>query len=161
MEPATLNRQPEQLSQQEIEQLLAQVATEESQAVIHRGNGTKDRQPRQQFQPHDFRAPGFLAASQWRRLRREQQDYVNSLAGRLSNHLRLEVVLRLAQLETRACRAVLEGLAEPTHLALFKLEPLRGICLLEIPPQARFDDRGPPDGRAGPKRDAQPGFERD
>jgi flagellar motor switch protein FliM len=134
MDLETAKPEAEVLSQAEIERVLAQVAQEESQTLILKSDGTKDRWPKHLVAGHDFRAPAFLAPNLWRRLRREHQDFAESLAGRLSSYLRLDTAVRVAGLERTPYRDFIPTLAEPTHLALFKLEPLRGICLLEMHP---------------------------
>jgi flagellar motor switch protein FliM len=125
---------PEILSQEEIERLLTQVADEASHATIHRGDGLREKRPRESLPTHDFRAPAFLTQQQWRKLRLEQEDFVRSLSGRLTNYLRLEVSLRISRLETMAYRDLVTSRTEPSHFVLFKLEPLRGICLMEMSP---------------------------
>lgn len=82
---------------------------------------------------HDFRQPQFLTAAELRRLRLRHEDFVRSLGARLSIYLRLEFGLSLVKLHTVSYRAFTGALANPTHISLFKVEPLRGIGLLEIP----------------------------
>lgn len=125
---------PDLLNQEEIERLLAEVVAEESHATVLKTDGSREKHPKQTLQAHDFRAPGFLSPRQWRQLRLEHESFVNSLAGRLSNYLRVEMSLRLSRLETAPYRDFACNLPEPTHVALFKLEPLPGICLLETHP---------------------------
>jgi flagellar motor switch protein FliM len=42
----------------------------------------------------------------------------------------------MSRFETSHFQQFVEGLANPTHLTLFKLEPCRGICLLDLPLRA-------------------------
>lgn len=85
--------------------------------------------------PYDFRHPVFLSASDLRRLRLRQEEFSRALAARLSIYLRLEFALQLTALEMIPYRRFCDGLPQPTHLSLFKIEPLRGLGLLEIPPR--------------------------
>jgi flagellar motor switch protein FliM len=62
-----------------------------------------------------------------------QEEFANSLASRLSLHLRLDFLLKLSSLQTVAYGKLAQGWQNPTHLTLFKVEPLRGISVLEIP----------------------------
>ena len=62
-----------------------------------------------------------------------QEEFVSSLASRLSLYLRLEFTLKLVSLQTVAYGKVAQSWQNPTHLTLFKVEPLRGISVLEIP----------------------------
>jgi flagellar motor switch protein FliM len=89
-------------------------------------------------QPHDFRNPQLLSARDLQKLRLHQTEFVNSLASRLSVFLRLEVILRLAGLQTVLYQKLAHGWANPTCLTLFKAEPARGVGILEIAPRLGF-----------------------
>jgi flagellar motor switch protein FliM len=82
----------------------------------------------------DFRNPMLLSPGVLRKLRLHQEEFITELSTRLSMYLRLEVSLKLAGLQTISCQKLTQGWTNPTHLTLFKLEPLRGISVLEIPP---------------------------
>ncbi|HEY3857456.1 MAG TPA: flagellar motor switch protein FliM [Verrucomicrobiae bacterium] len=84
-------------------------------------------------QPCDFRTRMLLAPGELRKLRMHQEEFANSLASRLSLHLRLDFLLKLTDVQTVAYGKVAQGWQSPTHLTLFKVEPLRGISVLEIP----------------------------
>jgi flagellar motor switch protein FliM len=86
------------------------------------------------FKP-DFRQPSFLSATDLRKLRMRHDDFANALAARLSIHLRMEFVLHITKLQTLSFKRFVESLTSPTHIGLFKLEPLRGIPLVEINPR--------------------------
>ena len=83
--------------------------------------------------PYDFRQPTFLAPAELRRLRFRHEDFVRSLSARLSIYLRLEFALSLTKFHTLGYRQFAEALPNPTHLTLFKAEPLRGVGILEVP----------------------------
>ena len=86
-------------------------------------------------QAHDFRGAGVLSQGQARALKTHQDDFAASLASRLSLFLRLDVAAKLAGLQTVLYQKMTQGWAEPSYLTLFKIEPLRGVCILEIPPR--------------------------
>jgi flagellar motor switch protein FliM len=83
-------------------------------------------------QPYDFRNPMLLSARELRKLRIHQEEFVQSLAARLSIHLRSEFSLELTGLHTIAYQKMAAGWAFPVHLTLFKMEPLRGVSILEV-----------------------------
>lgn len=85
--------------------------------------------------PHDFRNPAFLTEAELRRLRLLHEDFVRSLATRLSLHLRMECALKLAGLTTAAFADFTESLPGPTHIGLFKVEPLVGIGVVDLNPR--------------------------
>jgi flagellar motor switch protein FliM len=121
----------EVLSQSEVEHLLAQVAAQEQAAATKPEE--KDAGAQDGVRPFDFRQPAFLSPADLRRLRLRHEEFIRSLSARLSIYLRLEFGLRLAQLHTVSYRKFTHSLPQPTHLSLFKAEPLRGVGLLEIP----------------------------
>lgn len=78
--------------------------------------------------------PTLFTAAELRRLTADHEVIRRSCAVRLSLLFRTEVELKLAALETPTFRQLVGDLARPTHLALFKIEPLRGIGVLEMSP---------------------------
>lgn len=130
----------EVLSQSEVERLLAQVeadTTPESAAAD--GSAPVPDAPRRaaktEAQPYDFRQPSFLSPHQMRRMRMRHETFLRSLSARLSLYLRLEFGVQMTRLHTVPFQKFVDELASPTHLTLFKAEPLRGICLLDLPPR--------------------------
>ncbi|MEY2410413.1 MAG: flagellar motor switch protein FliM [Verrucomicrobiota bacterium] len=83
----------------------------------------------------DFRQPSMFTAPELRKLRVRHDDFMRSLATRLSIYLRLELSLPTSKLQTVTFRKFTDSLALPAHLVLFKIEPLTGIGLLDIPPR--------------------------
>ena len=134
MDPAdSLAKAQEVLSQSDVERLLAQVAEQTSSTVVLKSGGERSNRPVDAIQQYDFRQPAFLAAAQLRKLRLRHEEYVRSLAARLSLYLRMEFSLQMVKFQTLVYKKFIEGLPNPSHLTLFKAEPMRGICLLEIP----------------------------
>jgi flagellar motor switch protein FliM len=107
----------------------------EGTMLVVGSQGRKTRHTLESIRPYDFRQPAFLAPTEVRKLRLRHEEFVRSLASRLSMYLRLEVTLRMSKLQTVCYQTFTEGLSTPTHLTLFKAEPLKGICLLDIPPR--------------------------
>ncbi len=97
--------------------------------------GRRASRRRESIRPHDFRQSAFLAPSELRRIRLRHEQFVRALAARLSIYLRVECTLRIARLQVVGYQTFAEGLPNPTHITLFKAEPLRGVCLLVIPPR--------------------------
>src|SRR3954468_17892648 len=84
--------------------------------------------------PFDFRHPVFLSSAEWRKLRIELDEFVESIGALLSTYLRLEFGLQIGKLHTVSFNEFTSTVPTPTQLALFKLEPMRGISILEIRP---------------------------
>jgi len=135
MDPAeSIPPQGSPLSPAEVEGLLSQVEREAvAPSPLAVAGGQPDKAPGGPVQSHDFRQPAFVSAAELRNLRLGHEEFVRSLAARLSMYLRFEVKLQLSKLPAISYHKFIEGLADPTYLTLFKAEPLRGICLLDIP----------------------------
>lgn len=129
------NANSEVLSQEDVERLLAQVAEQETTTEIIKPEGQRSKYVADDVQPYDFRQPVFLAAGELRKLRLRQEEFTRSLAARMSIYLRLEFGLQMARLQTLTYQKFLDSLQNPTHLTLFKAEPLQGLCIVEISTQ--------------------------
>jgi flagellar motor switch protein FliM len=97
--------------------------------------GVRELRPAKAIRSHDFRQSGFLAASELRRIRQRHDQFVRSLAARLAIFLRLECSLQLDKVQIVGYQKIIESMANPTHITLFKTEPLKGVGLLVIPPR--------------------------
>ena len=128
--------EPEILSQSDVEKLLAQVADQEAfnTGSVKQGSPEKARE-KSVVQPYDFRMPVFLSANELRKLRVEHDEFVQALGARLSNYLRLEVGLQMSKINTITFQEFAATLSNPTHVTLFKVEPLTGVCVLEVNPR--------------------------
>jgi flagellar motor switch protein FliM len=84
---------------------------------------------------YDFHHGSLFSAGELRRLRARHEEFTRALAARLSVYLRLEVEMQMSRLDAIPFEKFVESLPNPTHLTLLKLEPLQGICLLDIPPR--------------------------
>ncbi len=84
---------------------------------------------------YDFRQSGFLPPSELRRIRQRHEQVVRALAARLAMFLRLEFSLQLSKVQIVGYQKFIESLPSPTHITLFKTEPLKGVGLLVMPPR--------------------------
>src|SRR5580658_8048401 len=83
--------------------------------------------------PHDFRDSSLLSARQLRKLHAHETQFLNATEARITLFLRSEFPLKLAGIQIVSYQKLIAAWAAPTHLVLFKTEPLRGVSLLEIP----------------------------
>lgn len=126
------------LDQSEIDRLLAQSGgTGDSKPMVIRAdgrpvspNGTPLR-----VEAYDFRNPAFLTEVELRRLRLLHEDFIRYLSARLSLFLRMEFGLKMARLTTLNYSKFTDSLPSPTHLCLFKAEPLLGVGILDLNPR--------------------------
>lgn len=122
------------LSQAEVEAILASV-TSGPAATAPVVGGKSAATATHSVQAYDFRSPVFLTPGELRRLRIRHEEYVRGLSASISLYLRMEFLLQMSKLETISYRNMLESLPTPSHLTLFRLKPLPGICLLDISPR--------------------------
>lgn len=97
--------------------------------------GVRELRPAADIRHVDFRQSGFLAPSELRRIRLRHEQLVRSMAARLAIFLRLEFTIELGKLQIVGYQKFIEGLPSPTHITLFKTDPLKGVGLLVIPPR--------------------------
>jgi flagellar motor switch protein FliM len=97
--------------------------------------GLRENHKSEDIRGYDFRQSGFLAPSELRRIRQRHEQFIRALAARLAMFLRLEFSLHLSKLQIAGYQKFIEGLPSPTHITLFKTEPLKGIGLLIVPPR--------------------------
>jgi flagellar motor switch protein FliM len=105
------------------------------EVIVYTARGTREHRKAADIRSHDFRQSGFLAASELRRIRQRHEQFIRSLAARLAIFLRLEFSLQLAKIQIVGYQKFTEGLPNPTHITLFKTDPLKGVGLMVIPPQ--------------------------
>lgn len=122
------------LDQSEIDRILAQTAetaAPKSGGVL--GGSADVIAPK--IEAYDFRNPAFLSEAELRRLRLLHEDFIRYLSARLSLYLRMEFGLKMAKLTTVTYSKFTESLPNPTHISLFKAEPLLGVGILDINPR--------------------------
>ncbi|HEY4301446.1 MAG TPA: flagellar motor switch protein FliM [Candidatus Didemnitutus sp.] len=125
------------LDQSEIDKLLAQSAEQAAPRalLIHADGKRGDAKDGSKVEAYDFRNPVFLSEVELRRLRLLHEDFIRYLSARLSLFLRMEFGLKMAKLTTVTYSKFTESLPSPTHICLFKTEPLVGVCVLDINPR--------------------------
>ncbi|HEY3757016.1 MAG TPA: flagellar motor switch protein FliM [Opitutaceae bacterium] len=120
------------LDQSEIDKLLAQTVDPAEKAGLVKA---KDDRPAAKVEAYDFRHPAFLSEVELRRLRLLHEDFIRYLSARLSLFLRMEFGIKMARLTTSTYGKFTDGLPSPTHICLFKAEPLLGVGVLDINPR--------------------------
>ncbi len=121
------------LDQSEIDKILAQTAEVQAQKSLIVDPVAQGLAPK--IEPYDFRNPAFLSEAELRRLRLLHEDFIRYLSARLSLYLRMEFGLKMAKLTTVTYSKFTDSLPNPTHLSLFKVEPLVGVGILDINPR--------------------------
>ncbi len=127
----------EYLDQSEIDKLLAQGAQQAApKSLLIRADGQRgDAKAVAKVEAYDFRNPVFLSEVELRRLRLLHEDYIRYLSARLSLFLRMEFGIKMAKLTTLTYSKFTESLPSPTHICLFKAEPMTGVGIFDINPR--------------------------
>ncbi len=107
----------------------------DAEVQVLTSRGVREGRRADSIRRHDFRQSGFLAASELRRIRLRHEQFVRALAARLAIFLRAEVTVQLAGLQIVAYQKFNGTLPGPTHITLFRTDPLKGTGLLVIPPR--------------------------
>ena len=123
------------ISQSEIERLLAQVESVDPSAPSVEPQDGGNAPGREVIRRHDFPTLSLFSPAELRPLRVRHEDFISLLATRLSIHLGLEVGLQMSKLEAVTFQRFADTLSNPTYLTMLRLQPLAGICLLDIPPR--------------------------
>ncbi len=126
------------LDQSEIDKLLAQGGGGDGAAkkTLIRADGTRTSSTEPiKVEAYDFRNPAFLSEVELRRLRLVHEDFIRYLSARLSLFLRMEFGLKMAKLTTVNYSKFCESLPSPTHICLFKAEPLSGVSVIDLNPR--------------------------
>jgi flagellar motor switch protein FliM len=87
------------------------------------------------IQNFDFRNPVFLPEAELRQIRKLHDDLARCLSARLSIFLRKDFSVSMGGLESDTYSSFIETVPDPSHLILFKAEPLFGVGVLEIDPK--------------------------
>jgi len=117
------------------EQTTASASGAEAGNAVCQAEEPADASKKEDVEVYDFRNPMLLSPGELRKLRVHQEEFVQSAATRLSLHLRLDFSLKLTGVKTMSYQKLAEGWGHPAHLTLFKMEPLRGVSILEISSQ--------------------------
>lgn len=100
---------------------------------VFTARGVRELRPAESVRNYDFRQSGFLAPSELRRIRLRHEQFVRAIAARLAMFLRVEFGVQLGKLQIVGYQKFTENLPGPTHITLFKTDPLKGTGLLVIP----------------------------
>ena len=84
-------------------------------------------------QPYDFRGSSLLSPRQMRKLRAHESQFLTAMEARVALFLRVAFPVKLDSIQIVSYQRLAEAWTAPTHLLLFKTEPLRGVSILEIP----------------------------
>lgn len=123
----------EVLSQQEIDQLLAELSSGEIST-----DDIGKEQEEAQVKLYNFRHPKKLARDQLRTLEMIYENYSRFVSTTLSAQLRTFVDMKVASVEPLSYEEFTRSLMVPTVLGIGEMEPLKGQFILEINPKIAY-----------------------
>jgi flagellar motor switch protein FliM len=122
------------LSQLDIDALLAQAAVaEEKKPPVFRADGDRfaTGEPRR-IEAFDFSNPVIIDEIVMRPLFQRHEEYAGLVSARLSIFLRMDFGLKLQRVAAVAYHRFVDSVSNPSHVLLFKAEPLAGVGVLDI-----------------------------
>ncbi|MGH8020520.1 MAG: flagellar motor switch protein FliM [Opitutaceae bacterium] len=131
----------ESLSQAEIDQMLAEsVASaaepQSSREPVYRHAGERfDAKSLPGIEPHDFANPMVVSDIVMRALRQRHEEFARLVSARLALFLRMDFSLTLQRISTLVYRRFTADVSNPSHVVLFKVEPLAGVGVIDLNPQ--------------------------
>jgi flagellar motor switch protein FliM len=96
--------------------------------------GLKTSLPADRVRSFAFGQSAALSSSELHRFKSHNESVIRGVGARLSLFLRIEFTLELLSLDTITLPKFAETTPPPRHMILFKIDPLRGIGLLDVPP---------------------------
>lgn len=117
------------LSQQEIDSLLNSYASGEIEEE-------KLSQPESKkgYKVYDFRHPNKFSKDQLRTLRMLHESFTRIISSFLSGYLRADISIEIATVEQVTFEDFVRSVPTPTILTSFKVEPLKGVAVMETNP---------------------------
>ena len=96
--------------------------------------GAKTTLPGDRIRNYAFGQSAAISSSELHRFKAHNESVVRGVGARLSLFLRIEFTLELLSLDTVTMQRFSDTSQPPRHMILFKIDPLRGIGLLDVPP---------------------------
>lgn len=93
---------------------------------------------KENIQVYDFRRPTKLSKDQLMTLKMMHETFARLSATSLSIQLRSLVSLNVASVDLLTYQEFIRSIPNPTTLAIFNMEPLNGVSVLEIDPSISF-----------------------
>ena len=96
--------------------------------------GLKTTLPSDRVRNFAFGQSAALSSSELHRFKSHNESVVRGVGARLSLFLRIEFTLELLSLDTVTMPKFVDSAPPPRHMLLFKIDPLRGIGVMDVPP---------------------------
>ncbi|MGF1449117.1 MAG: flagellar motor switch protein FliM [Opitutales bacterium] len=125
----------ELLEQGDIDALMEEASAEQKEAIYNCHGELFSSHDRVNVEVYDFRNPVFLTEVELRQVRIRHENFVHYLSARLAMFLRMEFSMKMSKLGTAPYARFIESIPNPTHIALFKIDPLSGVGVVDINPR--------------------------
>ncbi len=123
------------LSQSDIDALMAEAMQAPQDMVFTHDGRRLGPGEKVHIEAYDFRNPVFLTEIELRQVRIRHEQFIHYLSARLSMFLRMDFGLKMSQLYTVPYLRFTESIPNPTHIALFRVEQLSGVGIIDLNPR--------------------------
>jgi flagellar motor switch protein FliM len=96
--------------------------------------GAKTSLPSDRVRNFAFGQSAALSSSELHRFKSHNESIIRGVGARLSLFLRIEFTLELLSLDTVTLPKFVDSAPPPRHMILYKIDPLRGVAVLDVPP---------------------------
>lgn len=101
---------------------------------VYTHRGLRTSLPQDRVRPYTPGQSAAISSSELHRFKSHNEAVVRGVGARLSLFLRIEFTLELLSLDTITLPKFADTAPPPRHMVLFKIDPLRGYGLFDIPP---------------------------
>src|SRR6056297_329386 len=121
------------LSQQEIDSLITAISDGEVEA-----DELLKSEEKRRARKYDFRRPNKFSKDHVIAIKSIYDNYTRTITNTLSNSLRTDVDISVISVEQISYGEFIRSIPNPTLMAIFSMEPLKGFMLLEVSPRFGF-----------------------
>ncbi|GAV22586.1 flagellar motor switch protein FliM [Carboxydothermus pertinax] len=120
-----LNESKEVLSQEEIDSLIAALASGNIEKI------TQEKKEEVRYRKYDFRRPNKFSKENLRTLHLIHDNYARLISNFLTGYLRTNISVKVASVDQATYEDFLVSVPTPTLITTFRLHPLKGSMVME------------------------------
>ncbi|SRR6056297_1657330 len=121
------------LTQQEIDSLITAISTGEVES-----DDLAKLEEKRRARKYDFRRPNKFSKDHVTAIKAVYENFARIITNTLSNSLRTDVDFSVAAFEQISYGELIRSMSNPTLMTLFRMEPFKGVMILEASPRFGF-----------------------
>jgi len=129
------NEDGDLLDQDDIDALMAEASAGQKSTIFKPTGERYGEHEKINIEVYDFRNPIFLTEIELRQVRIRHENFIHYLAARIYMFLRMDFSMKMSRLATCPYAKFIESIPNPTHIALFKIDQLNGVGVIDINPR--------------------------